>query len=189
MSVGFMIFILLPVLEIALFVLAGTTFGWGETLLLMLLTTFIGLALSRRFWLAGSSAFRSAAADPIDWGLRYLAGPLLIIPGFLTDFFGFLLLFPRGRRFFRFLFGKYLQIVENRAKSSPFGRFYPFIFGQYNDFSQNGTDFTDFTDFGSDGRVADAPNRRSNMGGNANHDTNDEIDDIIDVDFEVKPSR
>lgn len=185
MSFGFLIFVLLPALEIALFLLVGMAFGWGETLLLTLLTTFIGLALSRRFWLAGSSAFRSAATDPIDWGLRYLSGPLLIIPGFLTDFFGFLLLFPRGRRFFRFLFGKYLQIVENRAQSSPFGRFYPFIFGQYGDFSQNQADFTDFVDIDSTNNASNSVNNVNNT----NSASSDTDDDIIDVDFEVKPSR
>lgn len=99
------LFVLLPVIEIALFILAGAEFGFWPTLGLVGLTTLTGVLVLRR---QGSVTLRhlqeaqrglSDPTTPMAHGaLLYLAGLLLILPGFLTDAFGLLLLLPPVRR-------------------------------------------------------------------------------------------
>lgn len=97
-------FLLLPIVEIALFVVIGGKIGVGATLLWVVLSAVIGVALLRH-------ESREAAQDlqqslqqmrdlnrPIgDRTLKMLGAVLLILPGFFTDFLGLLLLIPPVR--------------------------------------------------------------------------------------------
>ena len=93
----------LPVAELAVFILVAANIGLGWALLVMLATTFAGLAVLR--W-AGSrriALFRSVSgggmsgieagieANP-DGFLVILGGILLTLPGFITDVIGALFL-------------------------------------------------------------------------------------------------
>jgi len=99
---GFLPFLLvLPLIEIAGFVLIGPYLGVGGTLAEIILTGMLGMAIIRRQGFETLVRLR-AAANPgetplpvaADGGARVLAGVLLTVPGFFTDAIGLLLLIP-----------------------------------------------------------------------------------------------
>lgn len=93
--------LLLPLAEIAVFVLVGQKIGVGATILAVLASTFAGLALMRR---QGISMLRGLQAGAMETGkgdgmLHMVAGLLLAVPGFITSALGLLLLLPFTRSF------------------------------------------------------------------------------------------
>jgi UPF0716 protein FxsA len=100
------VLVLLAILaaEIVAFIEVGHAIGWLLAILLLLGTSVLGMQLLRlqgRAAIGRVSAAISehrapgrAAADGI---LGFLGGVLLVIPGFITDAFGLLLLFPPTR--------------------------------------------------------------------------------------------
>ena len=100
-----LIFIGVPILEIALFIQAGDIFGLWPTLAAIVATAIIGGALIRTQGLATIERARrsldqgQAPVHEVFTGVcLLLAGALLMTPGFLTDSIGFLLLAPPVRR-------------------------------------------------------------------------------------------
>jgi UPF0716 protein FxsA len=101
----FTVMIVVPILEITVFILVGRYIGLWPTLACIVLTALIG-TLIIRFQGIGliATARKSIAAGeaPVDEVLQGLAllaaGALLITPGFITDTLGFLLLIPPLRR-------------------------------------------------------------------------------------------
>jgi UPF0716 protein FxsA len=100
-----LIFIGVPILEIALFIQAGDIFGLWPTLAAIVATAIIGGALIRAQGLATIDRARrsvdqgQAPVHEVFTGIcLLLAGALLMTPGFLTDSVGFLLLVPPFRR-------------------------------------------------------------------------------------------
>lgn len=101
----FLIFVVLPLVEIALFVKVGGLIGVMPTILLVILAAVSGMAIIRR---QGMQAFTrldadlAAGGDPFgpvaDRALVVVAGILLILPGFLSDAVALLLLVPPVRR-------------------------------------------------------------------------------------------
>lgn len=98
-------FLLLPIIEIALFVVIGGEIGVWATLAWVMLAGVAGVALIRRQGqLAALDLQRSLQdlRDPsrqvADRTLLVLAGVLLIVPGFFTDALAFLLLVPPLRQ-------------------------------------------------------------------------------------------
>ena len=98
------IFLVVPILEIAVFILVGQQIGLGYTLLLILVTAIIGVFLLRQqgFGLlaqirADVNAGRVPAAAMAHGVLILVAGILLLTPGFVTDTLGFLLFVPGFR--------------------------------------------------------------------------------------------
>ncbi|MCK4607971.1 MAG: FxsA family protein [Gammaproteobacteria bacterium] len=95
---------LLPLLEIAGFIVVGSWLGVLPTLLLIVLTTFLGffvirtqgfmtmLQVQRRV-----QAGEHPAQDVLGGALLMFGGVLLVLPGFITDIMGFLLLIPAVR--------------------------------------------------------------------------------------------
>lgn len=97
--------ILLPVVEIALFIQLGGRIGLAWTLAWLALSALIGLGLLRLEGLALSAQVTSALLEgrlpTRELGHTLLAGVaavLLIVPGFFTDFIALLLLLPAVRR-------------------------------------------------------------------------------------------
>ena len=105
------VFIVLPIIEIALFIWVGGLIGVGATLLLVLASAILGMAMLRSQGFAqlqrlqASFEGRGDPAAPLAHGaMILLSGILLIIPGFFTDTLGFLLLIPQLReKMFRWL--------------------------------------------------------------------------------------
>ena len=98
--------LLLPLAEIACFILVGRRIGLFPTLSLVLLSAVAGVLLMR---LAGFGVLsrlrrsqeegRAPGKELLDAAMILIAGILLIIPGFLTDIVGLALFLPPVRRF------------------------------------------------------------------------------------------
>ncbi len=101
----FVLFVTLPLLELYVLIQVGNAIGGLNTIVLCLLTAFIGGMLIRRQGLITlvDAQKRMASGDlPAEHAfhgiLLAIAGILLFTPGFITDFVGFLLLIPSLRR-------------------------------------------------------------------------------------------
>ena len=99
-----LIFIAIPIIEIALFIQVGGWLGLWPTLGIVILTAVIGTYLLRLQGMAelaklqGSMQGSGNPVDPIANGaLILVAGVLLLTPGFFTDGVGFALLTPPVR--------------------------------------------------------------------------------------------
>lgn len=100
----FLLFLAIPLIEIALFITIGGWLTLWPTLALVVVTAVIGSALVRQQGLAAIGQIQRATSElrdptaPIAHGaMILLAGFLLITPGFFTDTLGFLLLVPPVR--------------------------------------------------------------------------------------------
>lgn len=98
--------LLLPLAEIAAFILVAAVVGVGGAFILMLATTLMGFLVLRRAGRGRLARFRVAVADSDITGfeahiggfLTVVAGILLLLPGFVTDLIGALLLIGPVRR-------------------------------------------------------------------------------------------
>ena len=94
------VFILLPLVELTLFIVVAGWIGWLNALLAILVLSGCGILLLRRtgfvvtnFLHAGT--MRAETMTDAYWAM--LAGWLLLLPGFVTSAAGLLLLFPPVR--------------------------------------------------------------------------------------------
>ena len=99
-----LLFIILPIVELAVIIQVGQVIGVLNTIALLLLVSFVGSWLVKREGLAVWRRFRQAVdrgqvpgKEIADGVMVLLAGALLISPGFVTDVFGVLLLLPPVR--------------------------------------------------------------------------------------------
>ena len=107
MNPFFLFFIGIPALEIFVLIKIGGQIGALNTVALIFLTAIIGIYFAK---LQGIQTLKSGMVNlyqnriPINEMLSgasiAIAALLLIIPGFVTDLFGFLLLIPFTRRIF-----------------------------------------------------------------------------------------
>lgn len=95
------LFILIPIIEIALFIQVGGFLGLWPTLAIVVLTAMIGTSMLRRQGISTMARLQSSMqtgenpVDPIVHGaLILVSGVLLLTPGFFTDGIGFALLIP-----------------------------------------------------------------------------------------------
>lgn len=98
------LFILLPIVELALLIQLGEWIGLGWTLALVVATGALGATLARRqglrAWLAIQAELRAGrmpGTTLVDGLLILIGGIVLLTPGLLTDLTGFLLLLPATR--------------------------------------------------------------------------------------------
>ena len=94
-----LILILLPVIEISLFICVGGMIGPGLTIVLIIASAMLGLSIMRRQGVAVVASAQRAQAEgrapvaEVGNGIAILlVGLLLLIPGFLTDALGLVLL-------------------------------------------------------------------------------------------------
>jgi UPF0716 protein FxsA len=104
----FLAFTMIPAVEIFLFIRLGGAIGLFNTFLVVVLTGIIGAGLAR--WQGAETMFRirqslargeTPAEEMIDAGLIFVAGMVLLTPGFLTDTIGILQLWPLTPRHFK----------------------------------------------------------------------------------------
>ena len=100
----FVAFLLVPLIEIGLFIQVGGLIGLWPTLGIVILTAIIGTYLVRSQGLAAMNSLRGSfsrledPSEPLAHGaMILLAGALLLTPGFFTDVVGFALLAPPVR--------------------------------------------------------------------------------------------
>jgi len=132
----FLTIILIPVIEIYLLIKIGSQIGAITTILLIFTTAIFGIYYAKYEGLntlkAGFNQLRqneTPTYEMLSGAAIAFAAVLLIIPGFVTDLVGFLLIFPLSRRFmFKNLFKKFKQ--NNKKKNN-------FIDGEYEDIDDN----------------------------------------------------
>jgi UPF0716 protein FxsA len=120
----FLLFVVLPIAEIAVFIEAGHRIGVAATIMLTLGSAFLGSFLVRQQGTTALRRFMQGAErgempmEPIADGVGILtAGVLLATPGFVTDVLGILLFVPPLRRAFaRALFYRFLQNAHIRVQ-------------------------------------------------------------------------
>ena len=128
----FLIIILIPVVEIYLFIKIGSEIGAITTILLVFTTAIIGVYYAKyeglntlRSGFIQLSKNRTPAYEVVSGAAIAIAAILLIIPGFATDIFGFLLIFPLSRKF---IFSKFKNKINKNDNSKK-----DFIEGDFED--------------------------------------------------------
>ena len=117
--------ILIPAVEVYLFIKIGSNIGALNTILLIFITALIGIFYARY---EGLNTIRSGFAqlvknelpayEIISGAAITFAAILLIIPGFATDLFGFLIIFPLTRKL---IFGKFIKkFNDDKIKKNNF---------------------------------------------------------------------
>ena len=107
MNAAFLLIIGIPAIEIYLMIKVGGIIGALNTIILIFFTAITGVYFAK---IAGLSALKSGLNqlvknelpiyEIISGAALAFAALLLIIPGFLTDIVGFLLIIPITRKFF-----------------------------------------------------------------------------------------
>jgi UPF0716 protein FxsA len=98
------LFVLVPIVELAVIIQVGQTLGVLETLLLMVVVSIVGAWLVKHegigVWRRAQRQLELGAVpgrELVDGTLIMFAGVLLLTPGFVSDCFGILLLLPPVR--------------------------------------------------------------------------------------------
>jgi UPF0716 protein FxsA len=119
--------ILIPVIEIFLFIKIGSQIGAITTILLIFATAIIGVYYAKHQGLNTlKSGFTQISKnitptyEMISGAAIAFAALLLIIPGFTTDILGFLILFPISRNFFLKKFFEKFKKQENKTEKNNF---------------------------------------------------------------------
>ena len=122
MNTALLTIILVPIIEIYLFIKIGNQIGAFNTISLIFITAIIGVIYARYEGLnTVKSGFSQLiknelpAYEIISGAAIAFAALLLIIPGFATDLIGFLIIFPITRKLF---FGKFLKNYKNTKTSN-----------------------------------------------------------------------
>ena len=128
--------ILLPILEIYLFIKIGSQIGALNTVLLIIVTAIAGIWYARY---EGFNTLRSGMTqlvknemplyEIVSGAAIAFAALLLIIPGFLTDIMGFVLIFPITRKL---LFKKFSKKFNSETKIKK-----PYIEGEFEDLGED----------------------------------------------------
>ena len=128
--------ILIPILEIYLFIKIGAQIGAFNTISLIFITAIIGVFYARYEGLntlkTGLSQLiknEIPAYEMISGAAIAFAAILLIIPGFATDLIGFFLIFPLTRKL---LFGKFVKNFKGGTKTKK-----PYIEGEFEDIDED----------------------------------------------------
>ena len=128
--------ILVPIIEIYLFIKVGAQIGAFNTISLIFITAIIGVFYAR---FEGLNTLRSGfsqlvknempAYEIISGAVIAFAALLLILPGFATDAIGFLLIFPLTRKL---ILGKYFNKIKKKTSNEK-----PYIDGEFEDIKED----------------------------------------------------
>ncbi len=129
--------ILIPIVEIYLLIKIGSQIGAITTIVLIFSTAMIGIYYAKY---EGLNTLKSGFAqlnknetptyEVISGAAIAFGALLLIIPGFATDVFGFLIIFPLSRKF---IFKKFIQKFSHKEKNN-------FIDGEFEDIEEDDND-------------------------------------------------
>ena len=133
MNTVLLLIILAPIIEIYLLIKIGSQIGALSTISLILFTAFVGIFYARY---EGFNTLKSAIRqlvkneipvyEIISGAALAFAAFLLILPGFITDLIGLLIIFPPTRKLF---FKSITKKNPNKRKN--------FIEGEYEDIDEN----------------------------------------------------
>ena len=116
--------ILIPIIEIYLFIKIGSQIGAITTILLIFTTAIVGIYYAKyeglntlRSGFIQLSRNEAPTYEMLSGAAIAFAALLLIIPGFATDIFGFLIIFPITRKFIFVSFAKKYSHKENKKNN------------------------------------------------------------------------
>ena len=125
------LFIALPIAELYLIIQLGGAIGVLPTIGILILDSFLGVALlrsqGRNVWARFNQTMaegRLPAREVFDGAMVILGGALLLTPGFITDVFGLILLIPPTRDLVR---GAAAWLARRRARPVSWYRWLPAI--------------------------------------------------------------
>jgi len=125
-----LLIILIPALEIYLFIKIGSQIGALITILLIFTTAVVGIYYAKyeglntlKSGFAQLSRNEPPAYEMISGAAIAFAALLLIIPGFATDIFGFLIILPISRRFIFKIFFKKIKTTKYKKNNFIDGEF------------------------------------------------------------------
>jgi len=125
-----LLIILVPIIEIYLFIKIGAQIGAISTILLILSTAIIGIYYAKyeglntlKSGFAQLSRNESPTYEMISGAAIAFAALLLILPGFATDIMGFFIIFPVTRKFIFSKFFKKLKPEKNEKNNFIDGEF------------------------------------------------------------------
>ena len=134
-----LVIILIPVVEIFLFIKVGSQIGAITTILLIFVTAIVGIYYAKyeglntlKSGFIQLSRRETPAYEIISGAAIAVAALLLIIPGFATDILGFLIIFPITRKLFFKKFTKNLKTQETKKNN--------FIDGEFEDIEEKDND-------------------------------------------------
>ena len=132
MNTILLLIILIPIIEIYIFIKIGSQIGAIYTIFLIFFTAIVGVYYAKH---EGLNTLKSGfyqlskketpAYEVISGAAIAFAALLLIIPGFVTDILGFLLIFPITRKFIFKNFSKKFNYKKKQNNN--------FIDGEYED--------------------------------------------------------
>jgi UPF0716 protein FxsA len=125
-----LLIILIPAIEIYLFIKIGSQIGALITILLIFTTAVVGIYYAKyeglntlKSGFAQLSRNEAPAYEMISGAAIAFAALLLIIPGFATDIFGFLIILPISRKFVFKIFFKKIKTTKYRKNNFIDGEF------------------------------------------------------------------
>jgi len=124
MNTVLLLIILIPAIEIFLFIKIGSEIGAITTITLIFATAVVGVYYAKYEGLntlkAGFTQLSQneyPTYEMLSGAVIAFAALLLIIPGFATDILGFLLIFPKTRKFFFRKFAKKFKTRETEKNN------------------------------------------------------------------------
>ncbi len=113
----FLIFTIIPVIELTLLIKVGSYIGAINTILVVILTAAIGAYMVKMegigimYRIQKNMQEGIFPGDELISGMMILvAGALLLTPGFFTDVIGFVMLVPVSREFIKKIAKRYIKI-------------------------------------------------------------------------------
>jgi len=112
----FLIFTLVPLIELSLLIKVGSLIGFWRTVAIILITGLGGAYLARAQGFSTIDAIKRDLAEGrfpaerlLDGAIILFGAALLITPGLITDFIGLSCMFPASRQLFKTPLKKYLK--------------------------------------------------------------------------------
>ena len=134
----FFLIVGIPLIEIYLFIKIGSQIGAFNTISLILITAMVGIIYARY---EGLNTLKSGVTqlmkneipvyEMISGAALAFGSILLILPGFATDFLGFLLIFPITRKLFFGNLSKKIKKNKNETEKKNF------IEGEFEDIEED----------------------------------------------------
>ena len=130
MSTLLLSIILIPAIEIYLLIKIGSQIGAISTIILIFITAFVGIYYAKyeglntlKSGFMQLSKNEAPAYEIISGAAIAFAALLLIIPGFVTDVLGFLIIFPISRKFILSIFTKKFNYKKEKKNNFIDGEF------------------------------------------------------------------
>ncbi|MBF0125579.1 MAG: FxsA family protein [Magnetococcales bacterium] len=118
------VFVVVPFVEIWLLIWVGRSIGAGNVVLSLLASAFFGIYMIRHEGMRTLGAIQDRLGrkeipgdELLDGAMLLLAGVLFIVPGYLSDLAGFILVFPWTRIPLR---NAFLSLLQERMRAAAF---------------------------------------------------------------------